>query len=279
MKIIIENDKGKIVMGGGIDSDFNLLSAEGLGLPPKSYTTVEKVGKSGQDTVNVRIMPRIITISGDVFIKDNRNIDKFLDVLAQDVWVTVCKGRKRRKIYTKIKEFEIYNKNGGYSGFVLQLEADEPFFRDVESEENYIFKRENMVTGNIDLPCIFTKRTVGMNITNKGSQRSYPKIIIYDMGSNGKNVTEKSLGFINKKTGATVMFEYGTSTGEVVTVDFDKRKAFSNISGDISGFLALENYLSAFYFDAGENFIDVINNTDREVSPVCIHENYYNECL
>ena len=279
MKIIIENDKGKIVMGGGIDSDFNLLSAEGLGLPPKSYTTVEKVGKSGQDTVNVRIMPRIITISGDVFIKDNRNIDKFLDVLAQDVWLAVYKGRKRRKIYTKIKEFEIYNKNGGYSGFVLQLEADEPFFKDVESELNYIFRRENMVTGEITLPCIFTKRTVGKNILNKGNEKSYPKLIIYDMGSNGKNVTEKSIGFVNKNTGASVLFEYETFPGEVITVDFEKRKVNSNIKGDISGFLALENYLSAFYLDVGENFIDIINNTDRELSPVCIHDNYYNECL
>ena len=75
------------------------------------------------------------------------------------------------------------------------------------------------------------------------------------------------------------MFEYETFPGEVITVDFEKRKVNSNIKGDISGFLALENYLSAFYLDVGENFIDIINNTDRELSPVCIHDNYYNECL
>ncbi len=279
MKLILENEKGKIVMGGGVDCDFNLLSAEGLGLPPKSYTTVERVGKSGQDTVNVHTMSRIITISGDIFIKDNHNIDRLPKVLAQDIWLTVCKGRKIRKIYTKIKEFEIYNKNGGYSGFVLQLEGDEPYFKDVKSEENYIFRRENMVRGSISLPCIFTKRTIGENIVNKGNEKSYPLLKIYDMGSNGKIVTDKSIGFVNRKTGASVMFECGTKEGEVLTVDFENRKAYSNISGDITGFLALENYLSAFYLDVGENFIDIINNTDREVSPVCIHDNYYNECL
>ena len=279
MKLILENEKGKIVLGGGADFEFRLLSVEGLGLPQKSYTTVESVGTSGHDTVNVHTMSRIITISGDIFIKDNNNTDKFVKVLSQDVWLTVHNGRKKRKIFTKIKEIEIYNKKGNYVSFVLQIEGDNPYFTDVESVENYIFRREHMVSGNIELPCVFTKRTVGQIVENTGSERTYPVIKIYDMGDNGQNVTEKSIAFVNRDTGESVVFEYETVQGEVITVDFDKRKAESNINGDISGYLALENYLSAFYLQAGENFVDIVNNTEREVSPVCYHDNYYNECI
>ena len=135
MKIILENKYGKITLGSG---DFNIISAEGFGLTTKSYTTVECVGRSGQNTINVHQKSRIITIGGDVYTKDNNNKEKVLKILSDDVWLTVLRNKKRRKIYTKIKEFEIYNKNGGYSGFMLQLEADNPYFKDLEQDINTI---------------------------------------------------------------------------------------------------------------------------------------------
>lgn len=279
MKLILENEKGKVVMGGGVKYGFNIISIEGLGFPGKNYTTVECVGKSGQETVNIHTMSRVITISGDVFVKDNNILKKTIDVLAQDVWLTIYNGKKKRKIYTKIKEFEIYNKNGGYSCFVLQVEADSPYFKDLASTEIMIYEREKLVKGAVNLPCIFTRRIVGKNVENKGVEHTYPLISIYDRGSNGKVYDEKNITFVNRKTGASVMFEYETVAGEVVTIDFENRKAYSNINGDIMSHLALENYLSSFYLEKGDNFIDVVNNTGRNISPLCCYDNYYSECL
>lgn len=279
MKLILENERGKVVLGGGTNESFNVISVEGLGFPGKSYTTVECVGNSGQDTVNVHTNSRVITISGDVSTKDNNVLEKLIDVLTQDVCLTVLTGKKKRKIYTKIREFEIYNKKGGYLGVVLQLEADNPYFKDINSTETLIFERENLVKGNINLPCIFTRRIVGGNVENKGIEKTYPIITVYDMGSNGKALEEKSISFVNRKNGATVTFEYETCVGEILTIDFENRKAYSNINGDIMNYLSLENYLSSFSLDRGNNFIDVINNTSREISSVCLHDNYYCECL
>lgn len=276
MKIILENINGKITLG---DGSFNIISAEGLGLTTKAYTTVECVGKSGQETINVHETSRVITIGGDVYTRDNNNIEKALKILSKDVWLTVIKGAKRRKIYTKIKEFEIYNKNGGYSGFVLQLEADSPYFIDLQQDVNAVYERKNLVSGEFTLPCMFTQRTVGKNVINRGSERTYPVIVLYDSGSNGKTATENTITLINDITGKSVTFEYETSEDEVITVDFEKRTAESSLNGDIANHLALENYFSEFYLDTGENFINIINNTSREISPVCYHYNNYNECL
>ena len=279
MKIILENENGKVVMGGGLNYGFNIISVEGLGFPGKNYATVECVGKNGQETVNVHTSSRIITISGDVFIKDNNAIEKLIGVLTQDAWLTIYNGKKKRKIYTKIREFEIYNKNGGYSGFVLQVEADNPYFKDLEPTQTFVFERENLVKGEINLPCVFTRRIVGSDVENKGFGQTYPTITIYDRGKNGKVFDEKNITFINRKTGETITFEYETCDGEIVTIDFENRKAYSNLNGDIMPYLALENYLSAFYLDKGKNFIDVVNNTSREISSICNHDNYYVECL
>lgn len=276
MKLILENRYGKITLG---KDGFNILSAEGLGLTTKSYTTVECVSRSGQETINVHENARVITIGGDVYIRDNKNKEKALKILSDDVWLTVITGAKKRKIYTKIREFEIYNKNGGYMGFVLQLEADNPCFKDLQQDVNTIYERKNLVSGEFILPCIFTERTVGRQVINKGSQITYPKIVIYDLGGNGKTETEKIITLLNKRTGKSVTFEYETSEGEVITVDFDRRTAESNYTGDITNCLALENYLSEFYLEEGENFIDIINKTTREISPVCFHDNNYNECI
>ncbi len=276
MKIILENINGKITLG---DGSFNIISAEGLGLTTKAYTTVECVGKSGQETINVHETSRVITIGGDVYTRDNNNIEKALKILSEDVWLTVIRGAKRRKIYTKIREFEIYNKNGGYSGFVLQVEADNPYFKDLKQDVNAVYERKHLVSGEFTLPCVFTQRTVGKNVNNKGSKRTYPKIVIYDLGGNGRTESERIITLTNDKTGKSVTFEYETSQGEILTVDFENRTAESSITGDVTKYLALENYLSEFYLDTGENFINIINNTSREISPVCFHDNNYNECI
>lgn len=276
MKLILENRYGKITLGQG---DFNIVSAEGLGLTTKSYTTVECVSRSGHETINVHENARVITIGGDVYTKDNRNKEKALKILSDDVWLTVITGSKKRKIYTKIKEFEIYNKNGGYMGFVLQLEADNPCFKDIEQDVNTIYERKNLISGEFTLPLVFTERVVGKTVVNRGSQKTYPKIIMYDLGGNGKTDTEEIIKLVNERTGKSVTFEYETTAGEVLTVDFDKRTAESNYNGDITNCLALENYLSEFYLEEGENFINIINNTTHEISPVCFHDNNYNECI
>ena len=147
------------------------------------------------------------------------------------------------------------------------------------TSETLIFERENLVKGRINLPCVFTGRIVGGNVENKGIEKTYPIITVYDVGNNGKTLEEKSISFVNRKNGASVTFEYETCVGEILTIDFENRKAYSNINGDIMNYLSLENYLSSFSLDRGNNFIDVINNTSREISSVCLHDNYYCECL
>lgn len=276
MKIILENKYGKITLGG---EGFNILSVEGLGLLTKSYTTVKYVNKGGQQTINVQHNSRVITIGGDVYTRDNDNMEKALKILSDDVWLTVFSGTKKRKIYTKIKEFTVYNKNGGYSGFTLQLEADSPYFNDLAQDVNTIYGRKNLITGEFTLPCVFTERTNGKTVVNKGGLKTYPKIVLYDIGFNGKYETEKTITLVNETTGKSVTFDYETTSGEVITVDFDKRTIESNYAGDILNVLALENYLSEFCLEEGENFINIINNTSREISPVCFHDNNYNECI
>ena len=279
MKLVFENKKGKVIMNEGSVDGFNILSAEGLDPVQKLYTTVEYIGKFGQQTINVHSKSRVITLSGDVLIKGRRELENAIKVFSDDVWLTVDKGVKKRKIYTKIKRFEIFNKNSKYLGFALQLEADNPYFTDVEKIKDNLYIRENLVTGQMDLPCVFTKRSIGKNVVNKGIVKAYPQIILYDTASNGKIEEKKRFTIVNERIPLSVSFDCETETGEIITIDFDRRTAISNIKGDITVDLAQENYLSDFCLEEGDNFITVINETGREITAVCEHYNNYGECI
>lgn len=279
MKITLKNKFGTINLSGGGSRDFNITSIDGLMLPPKSYTTVSFADYPGQTTIAVKERARTITIGGDVYSKDTKLLEKLSNVLSDKVLLIVSTDRKKRRTDAKITNFEIYNKFSGYYGFVIQLEADDPYFYELNESNYNIFNRKNLITGNFVCPCVFTKRITSARIINNGTMSIYPRIKIYDVCSNGKYDLNNTLTVINKTTNSFIKLNYTTTDTETITIDFEDRSITSDINGDISYYLDKNCYLSDFFVISGENEICIENETSRQISANCLFFNRYNECI
>ena len=255
IRIKFENALGSISMGGGHHETMNITSLSGFGIPPREMTNINFAGQPGTKTIDIKDNQRIITIGGD-FQGHPAKIKEMLKVLYKKGTLTCRCGPKNLQIdcfAINNDEFVEQGKSGFYK-FVLQFQADNPYFTDTEEKVYPIYKREDMITGRFVLPAVFTQRTTSNSVVIDGDMPIYPIINITAISPSGNYGT---FTIKNNTTGSFIVLNHQLKQNEKILVDVPNRKIISNIDGNITNQISDKTVLSDFVLEQGENNISV----------------------
>ncbi len=255
IRIKFENALGCISMGGGHHETMNITSLSGFGIPPREMTNINFAGQPGTKTIDIKDNQRIITIGGD-FQGHPAKIKEMFKVLYKEGTLTCRCGPKNLQIdcfAINNDEFVEQGKSGFYK-FVLQFQADNPYFTDTEEKVYPIYKREDMITGRFVLPAVFTKRTTSNSVVVDGDMPIYPIINITATSPSGNYGT---FTIKNNTTGSFIVLNHQLKQNEKILVDVPNRKIISNTDGNITNQISDKTVLSDFVLEQGENNISV----------------------
>lgn len=281
--ISYENEYGKIDMGGGNHQHINIREITGLALPDKSYNTVTYAGTDGQETISETVMPRIITISGDISGNLQHVIAKTAALLNFPGTLSIQSLAKRRRISCRCTSFDISERRQGnlYQPFVFQFTADDPYFLDFENRTISVFQRVDQITPSFICPLIFTRRDNEADIINMGNCNTEPVLYIYNNAKAvSANTNEYGIEIVNQTTGASINLLYHTEDNEVITIDIPHRKITSNTKGNIINYISDDTFLSDFTLIPGTNHVKAVNyNTNENIEVICEYSSRYIEAV
>ncbi len=203
--------------------------------------------------------------------------EKAVKILSKNSSLSISSENKIRTIACKTLSFDLCEKIGKFRKFILQIECDDPYFIDSKEKEMFLFKRYNLVSGAMSLPCVFTGRYEDSRLVNEGDEIVYPKIVI-NACTNSKIEGDKYLKFTNETLGKEIVLNCDMQIGEIITLDLEKRSISSNIQGNLLNFLS-DCYLSDFYLIPGINKILFENHTSSFGEAVVYYKNKYRECV
>lgn len=273
MKLVYENERGKIVMGGGSSDGFNITQISGLSIPENDVNTVRYPNIAGQLVTQSTPMERIITISADVFDDNRRILQKAIKVLTLPGVMTISTSGKMKKINCRCISFEPNKRKGQFIPFTVQFCADYPYFEDLNETKTNISKREGMLKSPFVLECAFSERIRKNNVINHGDIKTEPVVFI---SSETDTSCPEGISVINHADGNVITLKTDISAGEVITVDIKSRKITSNKRGNIISCLAEESSLSRFLLDVGVSEIEVsAPGSDGNIRVVVAHCNNY----
>lgn len=273
MKLVYENERGKVVMHGGGSAGFNIISISGLSIPENDVTAVHYSNMPGQVVTKSVPLERIITISADVRDENRKYISNAMKVFSIPGTVYITSSGKTKKIKCRSISFEPGKKRGSYIPFTIQLCADNPYFEDIYETTTNIYKKEKKLASPFVLGCVFSERIVKNNVINSGDVPVEPVFYITSQegiecpnGITIKNVTNGDEIVLNTDIGA----------GETITVDIKNREIKSNLRGNIISSLAKDTSLSRFSLDIGISLVEVSSHgSNGKLIAVCKHNNSY----
>lgn len=278
-----ENEYGKIGMGGGAHPRFNIREITGLGLPEKNYNTVTYAGTDGQETISETVLPRTITIGGDISGNLQHEIANAAKVLNHPGTLYIQSLAKRRRIPCRCIAFDISERRQGklFQPFVFQFTADSPYFLDMENRTIAVFKRIDQITPSFSFPLVFTRRDNEADIVNAGDSNTEPIFYIYNTARAASTYSDEyGIEIVNQTTGASIFLLYHTQDGEVITIDIPRRKISSDVNGNIINCISDDTFLSDFTLTPGTNHITVTNhNIDENIEVMCEYSSRYVEAV
>lgn len=265
-EIVFYNDKGSVTFGGGrSESNWRVIETDGLGLSGKSYTSCIFENSIGQETVNVHINARTITLNGDFFMTENYKSEykAALTTLDKDgiLEVRSVDGNLRIKAYCT--QFLPLPKKGEYLPFTVQFVCDEPYFESSEAYEVPIFKTIPRLNSEFVFPDMFSERITRRNIFISSNAETEPVIII----NSGRNPSG-CLHIKNHTSGESLTINYEPLSDEFITVDVKNRKIFNQNGENLLSYLADDSFFDGFHLYPGDNDIEVTigtANTELEV--------------
>lgn len=263
IRIKFENALGSISMGGGHHGAMNITSLSGFGIPPREIKNINFAGQPGTKTTNIKDNQRIITIGGD-FQGHPTKIKEMFKVLYKEGTLTCRCGPKNLQIdcfAINNDEFVEQGKSGFYK-FVLQFQADNPYFTDTEEKVYPIYERKDMITGRFVLPAVFTQRTTSNTVIVDGDMPIYPIINITATSSSGNY---GAFTIKNNTTGSFVVLNHQLKQNEKILVDVPNRKIISNTDGNITNQISDKTVLSDFMLMQGKNNISVEKTNEDDV--------------
>ena len=263
IRIKFKNDLGEFSMGGGHHEAMNITSLSGFGIPPREMTNINFAGQSGTTTTNIKDNQRIITIGGD-FYGSPQKIEKIYKILHKKGTLSCRCGSQDFQIECfaiNNDDFMEYGKSGFYK-FVLQFQADNPYFTDKEQKKYAIYKRVDKIGTPFTLPAVFTERITSTSVIVGGDMSIYPIINIEAQSPSG-NYGQFTIK--NNTTGSFIVINHQLKQGEKITVDIPNRKIVSNIDGIITNQISDETVLSNFMLVQGENNISVDKTNANDV--------------
>lgn len=279
LKIIYRNEYGEIQIGGSLLSGLplNATAIEGLKPPGAEFQTKVFANHPGLLTIAKRDIQRTITISG-AFHGDSRDVQKMYSVLYRPGTLFFDFPTGKKKIQARYMESDGFKKEGkgDLYTFVLQFQADYPYFADAEQNVAYVFKRMDLISQVFELPCVFTERTTVADIEIKGEKDIYPVIYISN-GLDEAAMLSEDAGILieNQTTGAKIDFAYTPEVGEIVTIDLPNRKITNNKGENLTNFISDDTVLSDFVLKPGENRVNAYNRNAGCAISVSVA--YYNE--
>ncbi len=246
MRLIYENERGKVVMNGGNGEGFNIIEIKGLSLPENDIEAVYFPNSPGRKVQNVTPLERAITISGDICDKTNQKLARAVNVLSVPGRIIINSNGRVRKIDARCVSFEPNKRRGAYVPFAVQFIADDPYFTDMNETLINVFKREGKVSSEFVLPCVFSKRKTEAEIINRGDGTIEP---IFEISSVSGAVCPEGISIKNTTNGNEIKLMCDVLAGEVITVDVKKRKITSNLRGNLIFLMADETSISRFFLD------------------------------
>ncbi len=278
MVITYTNQHGTIRMnGGGHDKAWRIYDIAGIGFPVRNFTYNTFAGINGQELNTVSIPSRTITISGDISQKarDALSLSRVMRILNSDGELAIITGRKRRRATVRTLSFELDERKSMYKKFVLQLESDNPYFFGHTPLTRNVYRRENILTSQFILPCVFSTRTTAAGITNNGDVASEP---IIKISKNAPTQTRSIEPIIitNETTGTSITVYHTMQEGETVEINIPKRTITSDISGNLLNEISDDTVLSAFKLEPGYNYISC-KTTDTSLAITCTFDELHLE--
>ena len=217
MRIVYENERGKVTMyGGGASCGFNILQISGLSLPENDVSTVRYPNLAGQTVTKSTPMERVITIMADVYDENSRKISSAARVFSIPGVMYITALGKTKKINCRSVSFEIGTKRGSYIPFTVQLCADNPYFEDIYETKLSVSKREGCIKAPLILGSEFSKRYTEKNVINSGDVSLEP---VFEITSDKGIICPEGITIKNKTNGNFITLDTDVSAGETITVD------------------------------------------------------------
>ena len=273
MRLIFENERGRIVMHGGGGHSWNITRISGLSLPEINVNSVRYPYAAGQVVTRANIMERYITVSGDVCDEKRKYISHAINIFLLPGVLYVESFGKTKKINVRCISFEPNQSKGMYVPFTIQFCADSPYFEDLYEIKTQIIRHEKKLSSPFVLGCAFSERLLKNNVINRGDIVAEPVFEIY---SKEGAVCPYGIYIRNIKNGKVIKLITNLSADECITVDVKNRKITSNKRGNILSCLAKLTSLSEFSLEAGVSAVEITaEEISGEISAVCIHTNSY----
>lgn len=283
MRVTIENELGRLELGGGSHPAWNIVSVTGLGLGAKEYNTVRYAGMDGQVTLSEAASARTITIGGDVRGQLQAELSKAARLLNRPCTLRIQSKNKRRSVQARCTAFTADERTPAFAKFALQFVCDSAYFTDFTPRSAAVLGRTDRIESPFTLPCVFTERVSESEVVNLGDVKTEPKFTITNTANPTGTATldsEYGIRIENQTTGQHLHLLHHTTDGEVVTIDIAGRSITSSVAGNLINALSADSFLSDFWLDPGANHIAVTNyNTSEAIYVVCEYNNQYVEAV
>ncbi len=277
MQLIYENELGRVCLGGGKADSLNITEIHGLSFPETSADTVSFSGAPGQTVVSVSVLPRTITVTGDIIDKTGKITSKSARIFSKSGTLYVVLKSGKREISARALSFEPQKRKGIFVPFSLQFICDNPYFEDsFETLEN-VYKKEKLLSSPFYLPAMVSKRTTEGIVLNRGTYKNEPLFLI----TTKENAPcPEGIVIENKTTGKKIKLLCDVLKDETITVDIKNRKITSNIRGNLISTLSGDSLLSELYLIEGINEISAYAKEEPELLCVTLKfKNSYVEAL
>ncbi|MBO5733811.1 MAG: phage tail family protein [Clostridia bacterium] len=273
MKLIYENERGKIVMNGGGSKGFNITQIRGISLPECDVEAVRYPYMAGQVVTRVTPMERTITISADVRDDNKKELSRAMNVFSAPGTISITSCGKTKKINVRCVNFEPNKSKGAYIPFTVQFCADCPYFEDIYDTAVYIAKREGKLASAFVLGCVFSVRVLKNLVINYGDVSVEP---VFEISSVDGAVCPQGICIKNNKNGNEILLNTDVLAGETITVDIKNRKIKSNKRGNLISCLAQDTAISRFSIDVGVSEIEILTpEISGKLSVKCRYNNSY----
>ncbi len=273
MKLIYENKKGKVEMYGGGGDGFNIIEITGLSLPENDIETVYYPNVPGRKVESATPLERIITLSGDIYDKTNKKLERAINVFSCPGTITINSNGKVRKISARCISFEPNRRRGFFVPFTAQFTADDPYFTDANETKVYVFKREKLLSTEFSLPCMVSSRITEADIINRGDGSIEP---VFEISSKEGAVCPEGIVIRNRNNGNEIKLLCNVEENEVITVNVEMRKITSNIRGNLISYMADETSISRFALDSDISAVEIAaNDMEGKIYAVCRYSNRY----
>ena len=273
MRVIYENERGKIAMHGGGNAGFNIINISGLSLPENNVNTIRYPNVAGQFITKSTPMERYITISGDVYDESGKKMTNAARVFSLPGVLYITTYGKTKKINCRTVSFDTGNKKGSYIPFTLQLCADHPYFQDIYETKVNISNREGKLSSPFVLGCVFSERVTKRNVVNSGDVAIEP---VFEISSEQGCLCPEGITIKNTENGASITLLTDVSAGEAITVDVKNREITSNLRGNILFCIKKDTSLSRFSLNSGVSLVEIsAPGLSDELTVVCRYNNSY----